>query len=416
MVDVMISSGLPGLWHNLSVANSFSAQLPLNLERALPVDGDNWISFDSAFPRHSKRHLTTLHKPTHRPPQKRKDMSHSSLSIHHPPFIRNNPCYNPELVEPLRSYVDGVSGTAMKTTASGSSLSSLRIDNESLNPIYSPSMATAGDKYGGFVPHANWGKTPSFASGSEESPSVSSSFDFNEPPNDESFFNCLPSNTADQKPSSFQSPHMQFGDSHVSGHEQASQWLPWTTEPELSSQSYFPDNSIEAQNWSSQFPLTIPSLVPFFGFSYPMPTPSTTPGGQTSMLIAEPPTPDDHTLPHPHPHSKPAIPHPAQPGRQLQSELSSPTSSSDSIKASLRYSDSRDALLIEWKRRGLSYKDIKQIGGFKEAESTLRGRFRTLTKAKEQRVRKPKWTETDVSFPYNPTTTRKGVYRLERHG
>ncbi|KAJ6134513.1 hypothetical protein N7523_000835 [Penicillium sp. IBT 18751x] len=70
----------------------------------------------------------------------------------------------------------------------------------------------------------------------------------------------------------------------------------------------------------------------------------------------------------------------------------------NSIKTSLHFSDSRDALLIEWKRRGLSYKDIKQIGGFKEAESTLRGRFRTLTKAKEQRVRKPKWTETDIQL------------------
>ncbi|RDW81702.1 uncharacterized protein DSM5745_05259 [Aspergillus mulundensis] len=61
-------------------------------------------------------------------------------------------------------------------------------------------------------------------------------------------------------------------------------------------------------------------------------------------------------------------------------------------------SDARNALLIEYKRRGLSYKDIKRIGGFKEAESTLRGRFRTLTKSKEQRVRKPQWHENDVSL------------------
>ncbi|KAL5336734.1 hypothetical protein BJX70DRAFT_371893 [Aspergillus crustosus] len=61
-------------------------------------------------------------------------------------------------------------------------------------------------------------------------------------------------------------------------------------------------------------------------------------------------------------------------------------------------SDARNAFLIEYKRRGLSYKDIKRLGGFKEAESTLRGRFRTLTKSKEQRVRKPHWYENDVSF------------------
>ncbi|KAF9894323.1 hypothetical protein FE257_007826 [Aspergillus nanangensis] len=58
--------------------------------------------------------------------------------------------------------------------------------------------------------------------------------------------------------------------------------------------------------------------------------------------------------------------------------------------------DTKNAFLIECKRRGLSYKDIKRIGDFKEAESTLRGRFRTLTKTKEQRVRKPQWHEKDI--------------------
>ncbi|EAW15181.1 uncharacterized protein ACLA_058390 [Aspergillus clavatus NRRL 1] len=60
------------------------------------------------------------------------------------------------------------------------------------------------------------------------------------------------------------------------------------------------------------------------------------------------------------------------------------------------HSENRNAFLIECKRRGLSYKDIKRLGGFKEAESTLRGRFRTLTKTKEQRVRKPQWKEKDI--------------------
>ncbi|PGG99440.1 hypothetical protein AJ79_08514 [Helicocarpus griseus UAMH5409] len=44
----------------------------------------------------------------------------------------------------------------------------------------------------------------------------------------------------------------------------------------------------------------------------------------------------------------------------------------------------------------MSYKEIKEQGNFSEAESTLRGRFRTLTKRKEQRVRKPGWQEKDV--------------------
>ncbi|KAF7180883.1 hypothetical protein CNMCM7691_000012 [Aspergillus felis] len=61
------------------------------------------------------------------------------------------------------------------------------------------------------------------------------------------------------------------------------------------------------------------------------------------------------------------------------------------------HNEARNAFLIECKRRGLSYKDIKRLGGFEEAESTLRGRFRTLTKSKEQRVRKPQWKDKDVS-------------------
>ncbi|CAI7589828.1 unnamed protein product [Penicillium glandicola] len=66
------------------------------------------------------------------------------------------------------------------------------------------------------------------------------------------------------------------------------------------------------------------------------------------------------------------------------------------VEASLHYSDERNAFLIDCKRRGLSYKDIKRVGGFKEAESTLRGRYRTLTKSKDQRVRKPKWQDKDI--------------------
>jgi hypothetical protein len=62
--------------------------------------------------------------------------------------------------------------------------------------------------------------------------------------------------------------------------------------------------------------------------------------------------------------------------------------------------DAKDALLIEWKEQGMSYKDIKAQGGFEEAESTLRGRYRTLTKPKEERVRRPEWGERDVSSLY----------------
>lgn len=60
-------------------------------------------------------------------------------------------------------------------------------------------------------------------------------------------------------------------------------------------------------------------------------------------------------------------------------------------------SHSRDQLLVRWKLAGMSYKQIKAKGHFKEAESTLRGRFRALTKNPGERVRKPRWTKRDVS-------------------
>lgn len=56
----------------------------------------------------------------------------------------------------------------------------------------------------------------------------------------------------------------------------------------------------------------------------------------------------------------------------------------------------KDDFLVQKKQSGMTYKDIKREGGYTEAESTLRGRFRALTKAKSARVRKPEWTDNDV--------------------
>jgi hypothetical protein len=73
-----------------------------------------------------------------------------------------------------------------------------------------------------------------------------------------------------------------------------------------------------------------------------------------------------------------------------QSEISSNKTAEDNREA-------KDRFLVEKRTEGLSYRDIKRLGGFPEAESTLRGRWRTLTKTKEERVRRPEWTELDVS-------------------
>ncbi|KAF2837940.1 hypothetical protein M501DRAFT_1017693 [Patellaria atrata CBS 101060] len=54
-----------------------------------------------------------------------------------------------------------------------------------------------------------------------------------------------------------------------------------------------------------------------------------------------------------------------------------------------------DEFLLRAKCAGWSYKSIREKGGFIRTESTLRGRYRMLTKAKEDRVRKPVWKRQD---------------------
>lgn len=60
-----------------------------------------------------------------------------------------------------------------------------------------------------------------------------------------------------------------------------------------------------------------------------------------------------------------------------------------------------DSILLEGKAAGLTYKEIREKMPTKVAESTLRGRYRSLTKVRKDRVRKPVWTENDVS-PMTP--------------
>ncbi len=62
----------------------------------------------------------------------------------------------------------------------------------------------------------------------------------------------------------------------------------------------------------------------------------------------------------------------------------------------IHHRDAKDDFLVRSKLAGMSYKDIRRQGKFTEAESTLRGRFRTLTKHKAARVRKPEWDDNDV--------------------
>ncbi|KAH0613067.1 uncharacterized protein H6S33_009447 [Morchella sextelata] len=58
----------------------------------------------------------------------------------------------------------------------------------------------------------------------------------------------------------------------------------------------------------------------------------------------------------------------------------------------------QNRLLLRWRSEGISYRTIKKKLGINEAESTLRGRLRTLTKPKSERLRKPQWTEEDIEL------------------
>ncbi|KAF3065095.1 hypothetical protein GL218_01235 [Daldinia childiae] len=61
-----------------------------------------------------------------------------------------------------------------------------------------------------------------------------------------------------------------------------------------------------------------------------------------------------------------------------------------------RVRTAKDDFLVRSKLAGKTYREIRLEGNFTEAESTLRGRFRTLTKDKEARVRKPEWQDNDI--------------------
>ncbi|KAH9992380.1 hypothetical protein F4779DRAFT_631950 [Xylariaceae sp. FL0662B] len=68
----------------------------------------------------------------------------------------------------------------------------------------------------------------------------------------------------------------------------------------------------------------------------------------------------------------------------------------------------KDEYLVKSKLAGMTYREIRRHGNFTEAESTLRGRFRTLTKSKEERVRKPEWQDNDVRL------LKKAVHKLAK--
>jgi len=66
-----------------------------------------------------------------------------------------------------------------------------------------------------------------------------------------------------------------------------------------------------------------------------------------------------------------------------------------------------DEYLLRWKRAGKTYREIRENGNYTVAESTLRGRYRNMTKEKYLRVRIPKWEDTDVSYSRNSAASQQ---------
>ncbi|KAE9379388.1 hypothetical protein N431DRAFT_460655 [Stipitochalara longipes BDJ] len=93
------------------------------------------------------------------------------------------------------------------------------------------------------------------------------------------------------------------------------------------------------------------------------------------------------------PRPKKIEPKPVTPEPQLsRSNLSQAAATAQAM----HHRDAKDDFLVRSKLAGMSYKEIRRQGKFSEAESTLRGRFRTLTKHKAARVRKPEWDDNDI--------------------
>ncbi|RMY77424.1 hypothetical protein D0863_01326 [Hortaea werneckii] len=81
-------------------------------------------------------------------------------------------------------------------------------------------------------------------------------------------------------------------------------------------------------------------------------------------------------------------------GNSSDTADTSSSRSNSSMDSAARHKWEDELLFREWKK-GTPYRRIKAIGKFKVAESTLRGRIRTMTKDKSERVRRPEWTAED---------------------
>ncbi|EME49572.1 hypothetical protein DOTSEDRAFT_20009 [Dothistroma septosporum NZE10] len=162
----------------------------------------------------------------------------------------------------------------------------------------------------------------------------------------------------------------------------------------------FPDQRPHATIWQATRPLALTQQsVSHHSHAHGLPfvTPtnldgSVVPGAPPSLAI-DPASMGTHPLP-----SMDRYTLEMSPEQDSESERESNPDVSDHAITEAAHRRSRDRYLLKMREKGWSYKEIKHRGNFSEAESTLRGRVRVLTKDKSQRVRKPEWTEKDLGL------------------
>ncbi|KAJ5591848.1 uncharacterized protein N7459_002217 [Penicillium hispanicum] len=363
-------------------------------------------------------------------------MSHSQSLVGHRLLAKESLGYLPEqLGQPPQIIMsswnsDLVAAPPMKTTLSSSDSSNEESRFGSLESIdgslHAATSASLGLVHQTPVSSSGWDTKHSFISATEETPSTSSSFSFMDIPPDEPavdynplFYTPTPGDHTLDKTISLPNDNQPFT------HPSITDWtLSMRNNPESWQQSFNSENTANDPAWAAaehlangwSFPEAIPTTgldipamstyepfdtiqAPSINHCYPLGPPSTPttsesdPEHTTAITLAQ------HQLQAPTHHRYQAFTTNSLPSpSDTLLQPTAPPSHDAAINASLHYTDTRNAFLIECKQRGLSYRDIKRIGGFKEAESTLRGRFRTLTKAKDQRVRKPKWLDTDIKL------------------
>lgn len=363
-------------------------------------------------------------------------------------FFRHETSTSPSSFQTHSSSAYPSTAPTMKTTNSSSAISSSRkFLSDSFELPESELVSTKIDRSHEFLQSMTWPSRtpPSFGSGTESSPSLSPSFDFMDVPKEEPIQYGLPllDNSFMGHPSNKtvipQSQDAPFIADILAGNNNIHSSLQWSMDTEA--ESWHPHYHSDRLEWpapstmtSSSWPisenmdLSCPDTQLVAPYNFTNNNLLSTHDQHTTqpLSVSMPGNPDHSSITslgmatfQPHPSNNlptytglPSMTEcntsfPAPSSSTIHPEPTQLQAENPAIKASLHYSDARNALLIEWKRAGLSYKDIKRMGGFKEAESTLRGRFRTLTKAKEQRVRKPKWLKRDVSIPET-----KCIFRL----